>query len=46
MEDVFNVSKGIVLMLCLTIRSIFCWYVFDREVDYYSVYISEDLCVQ
>jgi len=41
-EDVFNARKGIVLMLCLTIQSIFCWQI---EADY-SLYILEDLCVQ
>ena len=30
-EDVFNVSKGIVLMSCLIIRSTFCQYAFDRQ---------------
>jgi len=30
-EDVLNVSKGIVLMSCSIIWSTFCQYVFDRD---------------
>ena len=46
-EDVFNVSKGIISMSCMFghMKYILLVCVWQREVDY-SLYILEDLCVQ